>query len=168
LRRETHQYRKLSVRLQYVGRDRPAHRRLDSGVDVANSESETRRHGAVDANVEIWLSDHMEHAKILDAWNAVDDPHHLLGQPFENVEIGADDLDRIGAFDARQRLLDIVLYVLREIEIDSRKLLLELLFDLLGQLFLGEPGGHSSKGLRGRRVRHWRRGGVGAIVGRPC
>ncbi len=44
----------------------------------------------------------------------------LVGQIGDGHQIGADDLDRIDAFDARDSFLDVILNVLGEIEDDTR------------------------------------------------
>ena len=72
---------------------------------------------------EIRLAEHVEYAQILDPFDL---PHlclDLRGQVLQYRQIGADDLRRVGAFDAGQALLDIVLDVLREVEVDADELL---------------------------------------------
>ena len=70
------------------------------------------------------------------------DLRHLVldlgGEVFQNILVGADDLDRIGAFDAGERLLDIVLDVLGEIEDHPRQLVGKFLLQLIDQLVLGQ------------------------------
>ena len=50
---------------------------------------------------------------------------HRFRQPFEFAEIASENLDRILAFHAGDGFFDIVLDVLREIEIDADELALE-------------------------------------------
>jgi hypothetical protein len=45
-------------------------------------------------------------------------------------KIGADDLDRVGALHAGQPFLDVVLNVLREIEIDADQIAVEFLLQV--------------------------------------
>ena len=52
-------------------------------------------------------------------------------------EIGADDLHRIGAFDARQPLLDVVLDVLGEVKVDADELFAKFRLKLLNELLFG-------------------------------
>jgi hypothetical protein len=54
-----------------------------------------------------------------------------------NGQIAAEDFHRVGALHARQRLLEVVLDVLREVVGRARHLVLEFLVELLDQLFLG-------------------------------
>ena len=68
----------------------------------------------------------------------------------ERREIGADDLRRIGAFDARQSFLDIVLDILREIEIDADEFLVKFGLQLVDQRLLG----HIRRPLVERLQRH--------------
>ena len=50
-------------------------------------------------------------------------------------QIGTDDLDRIGAFDAGNRLLDVVLDVLREVEVDAGQFVGEFFLQLVRSAF---------------------------------
>ena len=61
-----------------------------------------------------------------------------VGKPLDRRQIAADDLHRVGAFDARERLFDIVLNVLRKVEVDTRQFVIELLLQLGGEHVLGE------------------------------
>ena len=91
---------------------------------------------------------------------------HLVGELLEHSRLGPIDLDRIGALDARERLLDVVLDVLREVEADARHLVGEFLLQFFRQLLLGEIGRpfierlqrHEQLDVRERR-------GVAAVVG---
>lgn len=89
----------------------------------------------------------MKYSEVGDALDLGHLRHHLICQRFQHLKIRADDLDRIGAFDARQRLFDIVLDILREIEPDARQFLAEFLLQFFGQLFLGEVGRPFVKGF---------------------
>ena len=63
-----------------------------------------------------------------------------VGKPLDRRQIAADDLHRVGAFDTRQRLLDIILNVLREVKVDARQFVVKLLLQLRGEHVLGETG----------------------------
>ena len=61
----------------------------------------------------------------------------LVGQLFQLVEVGAEDLDRVVALDAGERLHDVVADVLREVPVDAGQLPRQLGVHLLDQLVLG-------------------------------
>ena len=96
--------------------------------------------------------------------------HRRVGDPLQRREIGTDDLDRVGAFDARQAFLDVVLDVLREIEVDAGELLGELLLQLVDQLLLGHSRvGHSSNGFSGTKNSALKKPEASLpLSGRPC
>ena len=145
---------------------RPAHRRLDDRVHVAGIEAVARRLGAIHLDIQVRLPQDREDAQVGDAADLAHLIPDLRGQLLQHFEIGTDDLDRIGAFDPRDRLLDVVLDVLGEVEDDSRQLALELRLNLLGQFLLGQALGplvvrlerHEQFDVRERR-------GVAAVVG---
>ena len=121
-RRQPHGERGVDLALIDARHLLAADRRLHHRVDVADREAVARRLGAVDPHHEIGLAEEVERRRI-------DDTRHLgeLGlerfrQPLQLAEIAAEQLDRILAFDARHRLFDVVLDVLREVEIDADEL----------------------------------------------
>ena len=69
-------------------------------------------------------------------------------EPLERCQIRADDLYGISAFDARQSFLDVVLNILREIEIDADELLVEFVLQIVDQLVLGVAARPFVKGLQ--------------------
>ena len=85
-------------------------------------------------------------------------------------EIGADDLDRVGAFDAGDRLLDVVLDVLREVEDDSRQLASGTPPGSARSVFpWSSPCGHWSNGLSGTNSSTLENGEASLpSSGRPC
>ena len=108
----------------------------------------------------------MEDSEIHDAADLRHLVHHLGRELLEHVEIGADDLDRVGALHARKRLLDVVLDILREVEADAGQFLGKFLLQLFGQLFLGEVGRPLVERLeRGEQLDVRERRGVAAVVG---
>jgi hypothetical protein len=60
---------------------------------------------------------------------------------FQYLKVWSDNLDRIGAFDARQCFFNVVLDILREIEPDARQFLAELLLQLFRERLFGDVGG---------------------------
>ena len=144
----------------------PPDRRLHHRVDVAGVEAVARGLFAVDLDVEIGLAQHMENAEVGDALDLAHLGHHLGRERFQRLQVRPDDLDRIGALHARQRLLDVVLDILREVEPDARQFLGELLLQLFRQLFLGQVRRPFVEWLERReQFDVGERRGVAAIVG---
>ena len=131
-RRITDDEIELPVALQDRCRYRSAHCRLNDRVNIAGIEAIARGLGTIYLDVQVRLPQDREDAKVGDAANLAHLVADLLGQLRQNFEIGADDLDRIDAFDARDPFLDVVLNVLGEIEDDSRQLVVKLRLNLLG------------------------------------
>ena len=153
LRRQPHHHAELAVRLQQRGRDGAAQRGLNDGVDVADVQAVARRLFAIDLDVQIGLPEHPERAEIGDALAPAPSRRMAaLRDLLQGRQIGTDDLDRIGAFDARQPFLDIVLDVLREIEVDADEFVGEFGLQVRRSSFsLVSPAGHSSNGFSGTK-----------------
>ena len=134
----------LAVGLQKRRRRGSAQRRLHDTVDVVDAEPVARRLGAIDPDVQIRLAEHPERAEIGNALHLRHFAHGRLRDLLEGREVRPDDLDRIGAFDPRQPFLDVVLDVLREIEIDADELVVEFGLQFVDQLFLG----HAAPAIR--------------------
>ncbi len=64
--------------------------------------------------------------EVLDAPTLAIDVDDRLGDLLVALEVGAEDLDRVLALDAGERLLDVVGDVLREVEDDAGERLAEL------------------------------------------
>ena len=62
--------------------------------------------------------------------------HNIARNLLQPGKVGADDLDRIGAFHAGQPFLDVVLNVLGEIEIDADQLAVEFLLQVFNEVGL--------------------------------
>src|ERR1700677_2584789 len=124
---------------------------LNHGIDVTGIETVAGGFFAVDLDVEIGLTEQVKYAEVGNALNLGHLGHHLGGQRFQRLQIWSDDLDRIGALDARKGFLDVVLDILREVEANSRQFLAEFLLQLLGQFFLGEVGRPFVKRLERRK-----------------
>ena len=108
----------------------------------------------------------MEDSEIGDAADLRHLVHHLGRELLEHLKIGADDLHGIGALHARERLLDVVLDILREVEADARQFLGEFLLQLFRQLFLGQVRRPFVERLEGSEQFHiGERRGVTAVVG---
>ena len=128
----------LPLTLQHGSRDSPAHGCLHDRIHVARIEAIARGLLPIHFDVQVWLAEDRENAEI---GNAADLAHlvaNLIGQLRQFFQVGADDLDRVDAFDARNRFFDVVLNVLGEIENDARQFVLKFLLNLRGQLILGQ------------------------------
>src|SRR5581483_11423817 len=134
LRGEPHGEREVPFALVDAGDLLAADRGLHHGVHVVDGDAVARRPGAVDLDHEVGLAEQVEGAGVGDARHLGDFGGDLLRQALELVEVGAENLDRVLAFHPRYGFLDIVLDVLREVEVDAD----ELAFQLRGQ-FLHQP-----------------------------
>ena len=101
--REPDGHAELPVGLEQRGRHAAAEGRLHDGVDVAGVQPVARRLFAVDLDVEVGLAEHPEDAEIGRRPRTCSiSCMTCVGELFELGEVGADDLDRVGAFDARR------------------------------------------------------------------
>ena len=76
----------------------------------------------VDLDLEVGLADDVEQADVLDPRDrSAGCSTTRWPVCFEVRQIGADDLDRVGPLDARERLFDVVADELREVEVDPGK-----------------------------------------------
>ena len=151
---ETHRQIELPVALQHGGRHGAGHGRLHHGVHVPGIQPVSSGLDAIHFDIEIRLTDDVEDAEILHALDLLHLLQYLAGIFLQLVQIGADDFDRIGAFDARQRLLHVVLDVLREIEHHSGQRRIELRLQLRGELVLGHAGRPFIIGFQRREQLH--------------
>ena len=123
-RREPHREREVHLALVDACHLLAADRRLHHGVDVADREAVARRLGAVDPHHEVGLAEQVERRRIGDARHLGELVLHRVGQPLQLGEIAAENLHRVLALHAGHRLLDVVLDVLREVEVDAEELAL--------------------------------------------
>src|SRR5271157_3710898 len=130
-----------TIAFQERRRDRSAHRRLNDGIHVARIEAIAGRLLPIDRDVEVRLPNDVKGADIFHTSDLLYLVAYLKGKLFELLQVMADDLDRVGTFDARSGLLDIVLYVLREIEGEARHRVGKLPQQLRGQLVLAQARG---------------------------
>ena len=96
--------------------------------------------------------------------------HDLGRELFQRLEVRPDDLDRIGALHARQRLFDVVLDILGEVEADAGQLLARTPSAVLRSASpWSGPAGHSSNGLSGANSSTLENGEASLpLSGRPC
>jgi hypothetical protein len=114
---------KAAVVVNNLGNGCAANGGLDDVVDVLRLKTIARGFQPVDGDHQAGLAGDIEDANVGDAGNLLHDAGDLIGDVRQIVEVVTEELERIFAFDARHRLLDVVLDVLREIEIDAGILL---------------------------------------------
>src|SRR5262249_24308600 len=119
-RRKPNDDAELSVGLEQRGRRCAAQCRVDNGVDVAGIKAVSGRLLAIDLDIQIGLATNPKYSEILDSLDLLQFTQNLTCKLLEDDLVAANDLDRIGPLDAGQRLFDVVLNVLRKIEIHSR------------------------------------------------
>src|SRR5262245_17440047 len=151
LRSQPHRDIELSIALEKRGRDLAAHGRLDDARDVAGVETIARRGIAIDLDVQVGLTEDAEDAKVGHSLDLSHLREDLVGQPFEGGKVTSDDLDGVGPLHSGEPLLDVVLDILREIEVDTCELPGELRLQLIDQLLLGEASRPFVERLQGRK-----------------
>ena len=166
-RTQAHHHRKMPVAgaLVEIARALAADRRLHDGIDVAGRQSIARGPDPIDVDADRGLPERTQHGQIRDARNLGEHLRDVVRGLLQGLEVIAVDLDGILALHARCGLFDVVLDVLREIEVHAGKLLLQRLRHVLGELFLVDPARPGVEGLQ----RHEELGveearGIGAVV----
>src|SRR4029453_14833159 len=124
--------------------------RLHHRVDVADRKAVARSLLAIDLDDEVGLAEQVEPARVGHTTYRRDLGLERLGQALQLGEIAAEDLHRVLALHAGHRLLDIVLDVLREIEVDPDEFTPQALAHLPDQLNLG----HAALPFVARLERH--------------
>ena len=127
--REAHHHREVPIAGAFVqiAGALAADGGLDHGIDVPGRQSIARGPHPIDIDADGRLSERTKHGEIGDARHFGEHRGNCVGGFFQRLQIVAVDLDRIFALHARCRLFDVVLDVLREIEVDAGKLLLQRL-----------------------------------------
>src|SRR5262249_52818612 len=116
-----------------IARGLPADGGLDRGVDVTGRQPITRGGLPVDIDAQRRLAERGEDRKIGHAAYFAHRGFDLVRGFRQHDDVVADQLDRVLAFDAGYGFLDVVLDVLREVEVDAWKLRLQSFIDLLGE-----------------------------------
>src|SRR5262249_7721620 len=116
----------------------PADGGLHRRIDVAGRQPIARGSLSVDIDAERGLAQRGEHREINHAAHLAHRVFDLLGGFRQQDNVVTDQLDRVLAFDAGYRFLDVVLNVLREVEADAGKLRLQSLVHLLDELVFGQ------------------------------
>src|ERR1019366_5418766 len=138
IRRQANGHAELTIPFKNRGSDSAAHRGLDNRIHVSGVKTISCCFGTIDLDIQVWLAKDLEYSKIFDPLNSLHLIHDLRRQRFGGCQIWSDDFDRVRAFNAGQRLLDIVLYVLREIEANSQQFFRKLILKLFGKFILGK------------------------------
>src|ERR1700712_4560125 len=99
-----------------------ADRHLDGGIDVAGREPVTGGLGPIDIDLDGRLAERGEHREIGDPLHGGKHRLDLVGGVGERLQVVAIQLDRILALYARYGFGNVVLQVLREVELDAGKL----------------------------------------------
>ena len=107
-----------------------ADRCLDCGVNISRSQTIASGGETIDVNTDGRLTDRTEYRQIGDARYGLHNCFDLVRGLCQRLKVAAEKLDRVLALDPGNRLLNIVLNVLREIEFDAGKL-----FDQRGRDF---------------------------------
>ena len=138
----------------------------DGGVDIARRQPVARGAGAVDIDLDGGLAERGEYRKIGDALHGRKNRLDLVGGVGERLQVVAVKLDRVLALHAGDGLGDVVLQILREVELDAGKFLLELRQQLRGQFVLvvrARP--FADRFQRREEFGVEQAGGIGAVVG---
>src|SRR5262249_34781606 len=139
---------------------------LNRRIDVTGRQPITRGCLAVDIDAQRRLAQGGEDCEI--GYTAYFDHRgfDLLGGFRQHDDVVADQLDRVLAFDAGYSFLDIVLDVLREVEVDAWKFRLQGFVDLFDELVLGLTLAPFLCRLeRGKKFGVEEAGGIGAVIG---
>ncbi len=154
-----------AVALDDLGDGGSADGGLDGGVDVVGEDAVARGFGAIDLDDERGLAADFEDADVGDAGDGGDGLLDFVGERGEGVEVVAEEFDGVFAFDAGHGFFDVVLNVLREVEVHAG-ILGEAVVHLLDELGLGEVGSPLRGGFKGDGDFDVVEGAyVGAVVG---
>src|SRR5215210_8388309 len=165
---QTHRQRKDHLPFIDFGDFLAADSSLDHGIDVTDQEAVARGLGAIDPNNQIGLTEQIETGGIGDAADLRKFALHRFGQPLQFDQVLAENLDRVLAFDAGHGFLNIVLDVLREIEVDADEFAVEPLAQLLDHLLLVQSGWPLVERLeRNEEFGEKRTVGIGAFIAAP-
>ena len=87
-------------------RERPAaDGDLDDRLDVGDVDPVAGAGVAVDADLQVRLADDVEHPDVLDPRDGPQDRRDPLAGGLERLQVGAEELHRVGPLDPRERLL---------------------------------------------------------------
>src|SRR5262245_1251683 len=149
-----------------VARGLAANCGLNRRVDVAARQPVTRGCLPVDIDAQRRLAERREDRKIGHTAYFAHRGFDLVGGFRQHDDVVADQLDRVLAFDPGYCFLDVVLDVLREVEVDAWQLRLQSFIALLDALVLGHTLAPFLCRLeRGKEFGVEEAGGIGAVIG---
>ncbi len=114
-----------------------AHRGLDGVLDVLDADVPALALLSINGELEVGLALDAEDAGVLHSGHLVEDGLGILGEFLQHLKVWTDDLDRVVALDARERLHDVVADILREIPVDAGQQPIEFGVHHFGQFGLG-------------------------------
>ncbi len=145
-----------------------ADRHLDGRVDVARAEAIARGALAIDVDLHGRLAERIENREVGHAAHGGQHRFDLGRGVGDDLEVVAEQLDRILTLHAGDGLGDVVLQILREIELDAWKFGLQRLEHLVGEAVLVEIGAPLAYRLeRHEKLGVEEAGGIGAVI-RPA
>ena len=135
---QAHHHRKMAVAGAFVevAGALAADRRLHHRIHVARRKPVARRPHAVHVDANRGLAQRSQDREIRDSGYLCQHSGDLLRRFLQGLQIVAVHLDGVLAFDAGCRLFDVVLDVLREIEVHAGKLLIQGVRHVLSELVL--------------------------------
>ncbi len=168
LRRQANDDRKMAVAagLIEIAGAVASDRSFDRGIDIARRKAVAGGASAVDIDLDRGLAERGENREIGDPLHRRQHGFDLVGGIGERLQVIAVQLDGVLALHAGHRFRDVVLQVLREIELDAGKLVLQLGEQLGCQFVLVFPVRPFLRRLERReefRIEEARR--IGAVVG---
>src|SRR5262249_37317096 len=119
----------------------PADRCLNRAVDIARRQTVSGAADAIDLDCYRRLAKRIQHRQVGYSCYGTEDLFDLGGGFFERRKFIAEQLDRVLAFDTGRGFLDVILDILREVELDAGKLRLKRGTELLRQYLLIDAGG---------------------------
>ena len=167
--RQAHHHRKMPIAaaLVQIAGALAADRRLNHGIHVARREAIARGAHAVHVDANGRLAQRAQHREIRDARHLGQHRGDAIGRLLQGLQVVAVDLDGVLALDPGCGLLDVVLDVLREIEIHARETAAPARPVMSWVSFsLSTPGRPGLEGLqRHEEFGVEETGGIGAVVG---
>ena len=140
-RGKAHHHRKMPVAalLIEVARGLAADRGLNDRIDIASHKAVARRLVTIDVDRHRRLANRRQNSKVGDPFDGRQHILDLVSGGVHLLQVGSEQLDRILAFHAGCGFLDIVLDILRGVEVDPGEVGLQFVDDLFRKLLFGEP-----------------------------
>ena len=156
----------VATRLVQIAGAVAADRDADGRIDIARRQAVTRRACAIDVDLDGRLSERGKHRQVGDALHRRKHRLDLFRGLGERHQIVAEQLDRVLALHAGHRLGDVILQILREVELDAGEFGLQLRQQFRGDLILVMRARPLADRLERRKEFGIEQSGrVGAVVG---